>query len=290
MIGFVNIYKPSGESSSRTVQFVKHVLINKLGANKKIKVGHFGTLDPNACGVLPIAIGTACRLFDYTLDKIKVYEATVIFGKNTDTLDDCGEVFEEIDCDVSEESLKAVIQNFPTSYAQIPPKVSAKSVGGVRAYKLARSGVDFALEAREVKIFNLELLKKIEKNKYSILVECSAGTYIRSLCRDLGEMLGVPAIMGDLLRRKSGEFDLSTAVDKSEFENNPTKYILPVDIVLKDKEKAIFDGLLLEKLKNGVRVPVDKEYADAVVVDNCEIIYGIGRTFNGEFGFTTRLR
>ena len=290
MIGFVNVYKPSGESSSRTVQFVKRVLINKLGADKKIKVGHFGTLDPNASGVLPVAIGSACRLFDLTLDKVKVYKAEIVFGKTTDTLDECGQVIDEIDVDVSFEDVQKVVSNFPAEYDQKPPKVSAKSIGGVRAYQLVRQGVEFELQARKVKIYDLSLVQKIDKNKFVIKLECSAGTYVRSVCRDLGEMLGVPAIMGELVREKSGEFDLSTAVDKSKFEENPEKYILPVDTVLKNKKRLTFEGKTLEKLKNGIRISLDEQVDDAIIVDKSNKIYGLGKTFGEEFGFYIRLQ
>ena len=280
MIGFVNVFKPSGESSSRTVQFVKRVLINTLGEDKKIKVGHFGTLDPNASGVLPIAIGTACRLFDLTLDKIKVYKAELIFGRTTDTLDACGQVLNQVDVDVSFDDLKKAIEIFPKEYDQIPPKVSAKSIGGVRAYQLARRGVEFELQTKKVKVYNLELIEKIEKNKFLIRVECSAGTYIRSLCRDIGEMLDTPAIMGDLLREKSGEFDLSNAVDKEEFARNPEKYILPIDIVLRNKKRYVFEGKELEKLKNGVRLQSLNGVDEGLIVDNSGKIYGLGKTFD----------
>ena len=290
MIGFVNVFKPSGESSSRTVQFVKRVLINTLGENKKIKVGHFGTLDPNASGVLPIAIGTACRLFDLTLDKIKVYKAELIFGITTDTLDACGQVLDQVDVDVSFDDLKKAIEIFPKEYDQIPPKVSAKSIGGVRAYQLARRGVEFELQTKKVKVYNLELIEKIEKNKFLIRVECSAGTYIRSLCRDIGEMLDTPAIMGDLLREKSGEFDLSNAVDKEEFARNPEKYILPIDIVLRNKKRYVFEGKELEKLKNGVRLQSLNGVDEGLIVDNSGKIYGLGKTFDNEFGFYIRLQ
>lgn len=290
MIGFVNVFKPSGESSSRTVQFVKRVLINTLGEDKKIKVGHFGTLDPNASGVLPIAIGTACRLFDLTLDKIKVYKAELIFGRTTDTLDACGQVLDQVDVDVSFDDLKKAIEIFPKEYDQIPPKVSAKSIGGVRAYQLARRGVEFELQTKKVNIFNLELIEKIEKNKFLIRVECSAGTYIRSLCRDIGEMLDTPAIMGDLLREKSGDFDLSNAVDKEEFARNPEKYILPIDIVLRNKKRYVFEGKELEKLKNGVRLQSLNGVDEGLIVDNSGKIYGLGKTFDNEFGFYIRLQ
>lgn len=290
MIGFVNIYKPSGESSSRTVQFVKRTLINTLGVDKKIKVGHFGTLDPNASGVLPIAIGTACRLFDLTLDKVKVYKAELVFGKVTDTLDECGQVLESVDCDLSFERVQKAVQSFPKEYDQIPPKVSAKSIGGVRAYQLARRGVEFEIKARKVKIYNLELIEKIEKNRFLIKLECSAGTYVRSVCRDLGDIIGVPAIMGNLLREKSGEFDLSTAVDKEQFQLNPEKYILPIITVLKNKKQLVFEGKDLERLKNGIRIKLDKNIDDAIIVDKSGKIYGLGKTFGEEFGFYIRLQ
>ncbi len=290
MIGFVNVFKPSGESSSRTVQFVKRVLINNLGEDKKIKVGHFGTLDPNASGVLPIAIGTACRLFDLTLDKIKVYKAELIFGKTTDTLDTCGQVLNEVDVDLSLDDLRNAIENFPKEYDQTPPKVSAKSIGGVRAYQLARRGIEFELQTKKVKIYNLELIEKLEKNKFLIRVECSAGTYIRSLCRDIGEMLDTPAIMGELLREKSGEFDLSSAVEKDEFAQNPEKYILPIDIVLKNKKRYVFEGKELEKLKNGVRLPIREGIDEGLIVDKSGKIYGLGKKIEEEFGFYIRLQ
>ena len=125
MLGFVNINKPQGESSSRTVQFVKWTLVKKYGLPKNLKVGHFGTLDPEASGVLPIAIGNACRLFEYSLDKIKVYEAEIVFGLETSTLDIFGEVLSKIDCEVLEDDLNRVITSFPKVYDQIPPNVSA---------------------------------------------------------------------------------------------------------------------------------------------------------------------
>lgn len=289
MLGFVNVYKPSGETSSRTVQFVKWTLIKRFGLSKKLKVGHFGTLDPEASGVLPIAIGNACRLFDYSLDKIKVYEAEIIFGVMTDTLDIFGETIDKVECDVDENALGQAIADFPISYDQIPPNVSAKSVGGVKAYKLARQGVEFTLSAKKVAIHELSCIKQLDKNKFLIRLTCSAGTYVRSVCRDLGKILGVPAVMGNLLRLKSGEFDLDNAVKKEDFELNPEKYVITPDIVVKKFPILEVDTNTLQKLKNGLEQYTDNPDGLYRAYENDELI-GIVRATNGVNKFVTRLK
>lgn len=289
MLGFVNIYKPKGETSSRTVQFVKWTLIKRFGLDKKLKVGHFGTLDPEASGVLPIAIGNACRLFDYSLDKIKMYKAEIVFGRVTSTLDVFGDIIDEIDCDVDEERLKEAILNFPNSYDQVPPNVSAKSVGGVKAYKLARQGVEFTLPSKKVTIYDLNFIKKIDKNKYEIALTCSAGTYVRSVCRDIGDMLGVPACMGNLLRLKSGEFDLDNSVKKEDFEADPIKYILKPDIVVEKLPRLEVDDTKLLKMKNGLEQYTEAQNGVYRVYDGEDLV-GITKVENGVNKFITRLR
>lgn len=289
MLGFVNVYKPSGETSSRTVQFVKWTLVKKFGLDKKLKVGHLGTLDPEASGVLPIAIGNACRLFDYSLDKIKVYKAEIVFGKQTSTLDVFGEVLEEVECDVGEDELKKAISNFPNTYEQVPPNVSAKSVGGIKAYKLARQGVQFALPSKSVTIHELRFVEKLDVNKYVITLTCSAGTYVRSVCRDIGDILGVPACMGNLLRLKSGEFDLNNAVSKEEFEKNPLEYILPPDVVVEKLPRLDVTDEVLNKLKNGLRQYTNATDGNYRIYDNEDLI-GIAKVQNGVNKFITRLR
>lgn len=289
MLGFVNIFKPSGETSSRTVQFVKWTLIKRLGLDKKLKVGHLGTLDPEASGVLPVAIGNACRLFDYSLDKIKVYKAEIIFGKVTSTLDIFGEILQEVECDVDEEALKKAVSDFPKTYDQVPPNVSAKSIGGVKAYKLARQGVQFTLPSKSVNIHELKLVEKIDKNKYVILLTCSAGTYVRSVCRDLGEILGVPACMGNLLRLQSGEFDVKNATTKEKFEENPLKYILPPDLVVEKFPKLDVTGDVLVKLKNGLEQQTDAVDGLYRIYDNEDLV-GLAKVQNGVNKFVTRLR
>lgn len=289
MLGFVNVYKPSGETSSRTVQFVKWTLVKRFGLSKKLKVGHFGTLDPEASGVLPIAIGNACRLFDYSLDKIKVYEAEIIFGYTTSTLDVFGEILDKVECEINESKLKEAIAAFPKTYDQIPPNVSAKSVGGVKAYKLARQGVDFTLPSKKVDIHELTYLKQLDKNKFLIRLTCSAGTYVRSVCRDIGEVLGIPAIMGNLLRLKSGEFDLSKAVKKEDFELDPLKYIITPDVVVEKFPILEVDSNTLQKLKNGLEQYTDKEDGLYRIYEDNELL-GIVRAKNGVNKFATRLK
>ncbi len=288
MIGFVNVFKPEGESSSKTVQFVKHVLINKLGCDKKIKVGHFGTLDPDASGVLPIAVGNACRLFDFSLDKVKIYRAEIVFGIETTTLDTHGEIICKAECDVLESDFISVLENFPKTYDQIPPNISAKSVGGVRAYKLARQGKEFSLPPKEVNIFNLKYIGKKATNVFEFEVECSAGTYIRSLCRDIGLRMNLPAVMGALLRLKSGEFEISQSVQKEDFELNPIAYILPVNIVLHKIPELKVGKNDLIKMKNGLSLSVDIDCGIYKIYDE-GVAVGLAKVEEGKIKFITRL-
>ena len=289
MLGFVNIHKPAGETSSKTVQFVKWTLIKKLGLDKRIKVGHFGTLDPEASGVLPIAVGNACRLFDYSLDKVKKYRAEIVFGLLTDTLDIFGEETKRVECNVSEEEFKRLLLDFPTSYDQIPPNVSAKSIGGVKAYKLARQGVEFSLPAKNVNIYALDYVETQGENKFVFDLSCSAGTYVRSICRDLGEMLSLPACMGNLLRLRSGEFDINNAVAKEDFELDPLKYLLPPDLVVEKFPVMTVSKETNIKLKNGLEQYTDYEdglyriYEDDLLIGLCRVKDGVNK-------FVTRLR
>lgn len=288
MIGFVNVFKPEGESSSKTVQFVKHVLINKLGCDKKIKVGHFGTLDPDASGVLPIAVGNACRLFDFSLDKVKIYRAEIVFGIETTTLDTHGEVVDKTDCDVLESEFISVLENFPKTYDQIPPNISAKSIGGVRAYKLARQGKEFSLPPKKVNIFNLKYIGKKSTNVFEFEVECSAGTYIRSLCRDIGLAINLPASMGTLLRLKSGEFDISQSVKKEDFELSPQEFISSVDIVLHKIPEFNVQKNDLLKMKNGLSLSVDIDSGLYKIYDE-GVAVGLAKVDEGKIKFVTRL-
>ena len=202
--GVVNVLKPPGLTSSDVVSDIRHIFGIK-------RVGHTGTLDPGAAGVLPICIGRATRLFDYLVDKEKEYIGEIAFGIATDTQDSYGEAVERMDAVVTEEMIKAVLPQFIGLQNQTAPLYSALSVGGKKMYKLAREGVEVERKVREINVPALELITQTAPNRYLVRIVCSKGTYVRTLCHDIGERIGVPAHMSFLLRTRSGAFDLDGA-------------------------------------------------------------------------------
>lgn len=202
--GVVNVLKPPGLTSSDVVSDIRHIFGIK-------RVGHTGTLDPGAAGVLPICIGRATRLFDYLVDKEKEYIGEIAFGIATDTQDSYGEAVERMDAVVTEEMVKAVLPSFTGLQNQTAPLYSALSVGGKKMYKLAREGVEVERKVREINVPALELITQTAPNRYLVRIVCSKGTYVRTLCHDIGERIGVPAHMSFLLRTRSGAFDLDGA-------------------------------------------------------------------------------
>ena len=196
--------KPPGLTSSDVVSDIRHIFGMK-------RVGHTGTLDPGAAGVLPICIGRATRLFDYLVDKEKEYIGEIAFGIATDTQDSYGEAVERMDAVVTEEMIKAVLPSFTGLQNQTAPLYSALSVGGKKMYKLAREGVEVERKVREINVPALELITQTAPNRYLVRIVCSKGTYVRTLCHDIGERIGVPAHMSFLLRTRSGAFDLDGA-------------------------------------------------------------------------------
>ena len=226
MIGFLNVYKPSGITSNAVVQKIKHRFKIK-------KIGHTGTLDPMACGILPIAIGKATRLFDYALEKTKKYIAIFDFSYETETLDADGETINTTDKVVSMSDINLVLQKMIGKQMQIPPKFSAKNIGGKRAYDLARDGVNFELPPKEIEIFDINLIKQVDLYKFQFEITCSSGTYIRSIGRDLAKLLGTIATMTFLERTETGNFNSLTAINLDtvlESENIENLLISPMDV------------------------------------------------------------
>ncbi|MCL2540669.1 MAG: tRNA pseudouridine(55) synthase TruB [Firmicutes bacterium] len=248
MDGFLNINKPVGLSSARVVAQVKRML------GGKIKVGHMGTLDPMATGVLPIAVGKATRLFEFLLDKTKTYEAIFKFGEETDTLDREGKVVKSGGRLPSEKELKETAKTFVGRYAQTPPIYSAKLVAGRRAYDLARAGVEVVLTPKEVEIFEFELVRQISESEFLFKMDCSSGTYVRALGRDLAYKLSTYCTTQSILRTKSGVFELNSSVG---LENVTVHNLLPMDMVLADIPQAAVSETDLNKLLNGVPVTLD---------------------------------
>lgn len=223
--GFVNLNKPSGKSSAAYVGKIKRLTGQPCG--------HLGTLDPLASGVLPVGIGNANRLFNYFLQKKKEYIAEFRFGETSDTLDSTGEIIKGGRIPPMEE-IAAKLPSFIGEIDQIPPKYSAKSVDGRRGYHLARAGVEFTLPPKKVCVDEFALLGKgQEENTYRFLINCGAGTYIRSLARDLGAALKTNALMSALTRTKSGIFCIENAVSPDDLtEENIEEYIIPTESVL----------------------------------------------------------
>ena len=208
--GVINIYKIKG--------FTSHDVVAKLrGILKQKKIGHTGTLDPDATGVLPVCLGSATKLCDMLTDKEKEYIAKVQLGVTTDTQDMTGTVLTKSDVLVTEEDVREAVLSFIGCYEQVPPMYSALKVNGKKLYELAREGKEVERKARPVTIHYIEILE-MNLPQLTIKVGCSKGTYIRTLCHDLGEKLGCGAAMAALERTKSGQFTLDTALTLAELE------------------------------------------------------------------------
>lgn len=287
--GFINLIKPSNMTSNDAVVKIRGILRRATG-EKKIKVGHFGTLDPMATGVLPIAIGTATRLFDYTIEKVKTYETTFLFGESTDTLDVWGKRTKTGGKIPTTEEIVAVLPKFIGQIRQVPPAYSAKSLDGKRAYEYARKGIEVALQAVPVTVYTFEQLGQRGENEFAFRISCSGGTYIRSLARDLGESLGTYAVMSSLTRLESGKFKIENGVTFDSFEVAPTDYILPVEFALDDIETYKFSDNEAHKTLNGVDIEVSHPMENGYVsVAYQNRIIGIGNIDNGMLKIKTRL-
>lgn len=220
MNGLILLDKPAGITSFGAAAAIKRIYGIK-------RVGHTGTLDPMATGVLPILIGRSTRLCGLVTDADKRYIATVKLGITTDTLDITGTVLSEC-CDVaSEAQFVEALQNFRGKIMQTPPMYSALKKDGVRLYDLARQGIEINREAREVTIKQLDYCGKISENEYKIDVLCSKGTYIRTLADDIGKLLGCGAVLTSLSRTMTAGFSIEDCVTLEQLKTDPQKYLLP---------------------------------------------------------------
>ncbi len=227
MFGFLNVYKPVGKTSHDVVAYFRKLL--------KIKqIGHTGTLDPFAEGVLPICIGKSTRLIEYLPDD-KAYLAFVQFGKSTDTYDTEGDITYESDKKITKDEIKEALKNFEGEIEQIPPIYSAIKVDGKKLYEYAREGKAVEVKSRKVVIYKIELKNfDFETQIAQIYIECSKGTYIRSIANDLGENLSCGAHLSRLIRTKAGKFDVDSAVKMLDFKSNcdvENNLIYPLDML-----------------------------------------------------------
>ena len=248
MIGFINVNKPQGISSAAVVGKIKHCF-------KLKKVGHMGTLDPLACGVLPIAIGKATRMFDYFLNKQKTYVVEVEFGYETPSLDkgtDISNTTEIVpDCDEIINGCKTFIGTI----SQVPPIYSAKNINGEKAYALARMGKEVNLKSVNVEIFDFKCIAKLTDIKYKFTITCSSGTYVRSLIRDLAYRLNSLATVTLLERTVTGVFNIDNSVTLEDLiNNNINNYLIPIEKVFSNYDIINVDDKQAFKIKNGVSI------------------------------------
>lgn len=253
--GIINVYKEKGYTS--------HDVVAKLrGILKQKKIGHTGTLDPDAEGVLPVCLGNGTKLCDMLTDKSKTYEAVLLLGRVTDTQDITGVTLRSGEVHVSKEEIEEVILSFVGEYDQLPPMYSAIKIGGKRLYELAREGKEIERETRKVWIHNIQIINfDQENNEVKMLVDCSKGTYIRTLCHDIGEKLSCGGCMKSLIRTRVGQFDRSNSLtlenirEKLE-QSQLQEYIIPVDTmfpedtkvtVSEENSKYLYNGNIIEK-------------------------------------------
>lgn len=243
--GIINVYKEKGFTSFDVVAKLRGILRTK-------KIGHTGTLDPDAEGVLPVCIGRATKVCDILTDKDKVYEAVMLLGVETDTQDTSGKILKELPAEASEAAVRDVIFSFVGEYAQIPPMYSALKVNGKKLYELAREGKTVERKARNVQIFSIEILE-IALPRVRMSVHCSKGTYIRTLCHDIGQKLGCGGCMEKLLRTKVGVFELKDTLRLSEIDELAKNGIAEERIISVDE---LFDDYLKVWMKEEFDVVV----------------------------------
>lgn len=255
MDGVLNVRKEKGFTSHDVVAKLRGILHMK-------KIGHTGTLDPEAEGVLPVVLGKATRLVDMLTEKEKTYEALLHLGIETDTQDMTGTVLKELPVTVTEEDVKKELESFLGEQQQIPPMYSALKVDGKKLYELAREGKTVERKARRIHIFGLDLLE-IEPDGVHVhmRIHCSKGTYIRTLCHDIGEALGCGAAMEKLVRTQVGVFDIHEAMTLAEVEacvreNTVDEKIRSIDSLFKEwpavrvkpeDDRLLYNGNMLEK-------------------------------------------
>lgn len=282
MNGFVNVLKPVGATASDVVVCLKHI----LGTSK---IGHLGTLDPGASGVLPVAVGQATKLFDFLTNKVKRYRAFFTFGKTTDTLDSYGQITDVSSVLPTKNQIQAVLKHFIGEFDQMPPIYSAKSIGGVRAYKLARSGVDVTLKPRKITIYDIALVEQKTVDTFVLDITCGGGTYIRSIARDIATQLNTVAYMSGLIRVQSGCFDIADSYTLDEIRELKEQCVLDIMYPLQDVEPYIFADNLFNDIDFGRKVPCP--FSDGYRKIYCNgVFFGLGQNIDGNLKITYYLK
>ena len=281
MNGWIFIDKPKNITSFKVIKRLKKILNIK-------KIGHTGTLDPFATGILAIALGEATKSIRY-LNQNKVYKFNVVFGELKDTDDITGKTMQKSNIVPTLSEIDQCIEKFIGKHRQIPPKFSAVKVNGKRAYKLARNNQKFELKAKDVFIKSLECLGAKNKNEYSFIMECSTGTYVRSIARDLGKMLGTYAYVSELRRVKIGKIEEKDIILLDKFEElvhigDHFEVMHSIRDVLDDIPAVLIDQELSIKFRNGISFEyLNKESEnDYLLIETNTKFVGIGKAIEGK--------
>lgn len=282
--GIINVYKEKGFTSFDVVAKLKGIL-------KERKIGHTGTLDPDAEGVLPVCVSKGTKLCALLTDQDKEYEAVLLLGQVTDTQDCSGTVLKEYPVTVSPEAVREAVQSFVGAYDQVPPMYSALKVNGKKLYELARKGVEVERAARRVTIHSIDILS-VELPRVRMRVHCSKGTYIRTLCQDIGEKLGCGGCMESLLRTRVGRFGLHEAYRLSEIEayakeGRAEELILSSDQLFLD-DPALFVRPELYRFADNGNVLLPEHFAEepGSLADGQQVrVYGRNQGFTGIYEY-----
>ena len=254
--GIINVYKEEGYTSFDVVAKLR-------GITKIRKIGHTGTLDPDATGVLPVCIGSATKLVDMLTDKTKEYVADMKLGLTTDTQDISGQVIDEKEVNITIDEFKDAILSFIGASKQIPPMYSALKVDGKKLCDMARAGITVERKPRDININDIEILD-IDRTSAKVRVSCSKGTYIRTLCNDIGERLGCGAVMTGLVRTRSGSFSIDKAYRLDQIEELSQKgelesIVTKVDEVFSDYAKVTVSAETEKRVLNGNHIRLDSK-------------------------------
>ena len=273
--GFINLNKPSGMTSHDAVNHVRRIFSTR-------KVGHAGTLDPQASGVLPIAINRATKFIEYLADCDKSYRAEILFGVATDSGDLDGEIISRAEnFSLNADELNAALKNFIGEIEQTPPKFSAIKIHGRKAYDLARKNFEFDMPRRLIKIYRIELVG-LDKNSATIEIDCGKGTYIRSLAIDIGERLNLPATLKNLIRLRVGDFDLKNSLTLDEIKNFGESCLLPIENCLEHLPRFELDEKRIRAFMNGLPTTINAPDEKFLRIVSGGKFLGVGRIERGE--------
>ncbi len=281
MNGWIFIDKPKNITSFKVIQRLRKILNIK-------KIGHAGTLDPFATGILAIAVGEATKSIHY-FNQNKVYVFNVVFGESKDTDDITGKTIDKVNVIPTKEQIDQCLRKFIGKHSQVPPQYSAVKVNGKRAYKLARNNQKFSIQSKDVFIESLKCLETINIYEFSFVMECSTGTYVRSIARDLGKMLGTCAYVSELRRVKIGKIEEKDIILLDKFEElvhigDHFEAMHSIRDVLDDIPAVLIDQELSLKFQNGLSFEYSckKSKTDFLLIETKKKLVGIGKAVEGK--------